>query len=1036
MPSLLTQLQKAREDDIAKSKEEKKRNKKKKKKRKEEAAPNVEEEEEEEEEAVAADEEEEEEEEDDDDDDDDDEEEEDDDDDEGEGGETNHNKAEIIVEVQEEEEEEEEEEDSTKNQNRNQQHRQPAESKKKKKENSEGHKSNKPSISSTASASRRDRRSGKIHNAHREFSRAMATMMMLGQATAKVYTDHESIPGREASRARFDAMCPRFAAETAPMDAVRAAEYSHLRESGRVCLDYCGLGLFSYRQQIEEWESASFAHSKIPVSLAWGAIYGGAQSGAMERVIRERIMSYLKIDKAEYSAVFTASRGASFRLLADSYPFESCDRLVTMYDHESESVGMMAKRAESRGARPSSAAFKWPSLRVDSAALKKMLLSRSRGIFRNLPAKGLFVFPAQSRISGAKYSYQWMSFARRHKWHVLLDASALGPKDMDSLALSLFSPDFIVASFYKVFALDPSGFGCLFIKNSAIPLIQDGSTLPSSSSSSSGIVQLIPVPNPWPPYTSSDDGDGDGDADGDADGGDADADGDGDPHVHNSHGGGGKQPRGEEGPGASTMESIDFSSDVPSFSGPMLGARRRSASSASKRSQRLPHVESVAEEDDHGEDDNGVYDEEEEEEENDGSYECGSDGEEAIGQASFSEEPFSGPFSGSFSDSFSGPFSGSFSGNSVAYDGGGGAYQIPGGSFRQELHGAGGIGQYDANHTDIRGADESAGIQGRDEDGSKSAENLGSSRAQQQNKGSAIRRETEGEFRLLGRRNGDSVLGTSLSPILQGSEDMEYGGFEATDFRSTDDYSAAVRVEEEVYTRAEMGSSYGGDRYYYCDEQGRIIDHGSEEEDGDRCEEPEVICRSLDHADMLGLSGATLRLRYLTNWCVRSLLQLRHPGIGNNLALVRVFGPHVRFERGASIAFNLYDCHGKMLRPGLVQALADKHCISLSIGFLRNIKFADPKAPDIQHLLGDSGANLLPGKKKGKQKANKKALRIEVLTASLSILSDFEDVYRLWAFAARFLDADFVSKELSSSAHHEQQLLVGQEEGAHANSKV
>ena len=172
-----------------------------------------------------------------------------------------------------------------------------------------------------------------------------------------------------------------------------------------------------------------------------------------------------------------------------------------------------------------------------------------------------------------------------------------------------------------------------------------------------------------------------------------------------------------------------------------------------------------------------------------------------------------------------------------------------------------------------------------------------------------------------------------------------------------------------------------------------------------------MICRSLDHADMLGLNKATLRLRYLINWSVRSLLQLHHPGPGENLALVHLYGPRVRFERGASIAFNLYDCHGKLLHPELVQKLADKNNISLSIGFLWNMKFGDPKAAEVQDLLV-SEKNVNSVSKRGKR--GKKVLRIEVLTAALSILSHFEDVYRLWMFVARFLDADFVSKELGS----------------------
>lgn len=36
---------------------------------------------------------------------------------------------------------------------------------------------------------------------------------------------------------------------------------------------------------------------------------------------------------------------------------------------------------------------------------------------------------------------------------------------------------------------------------------------------------------------------------------------------------------------------------------------------------------------------------------------------------------------------------------------------------------------------------------------------------------------------------------------------------------------------------------------------------------------------------------------------------------------------------------------------------------------------------------------------------------VNVVTVALGFLTNFEDIYRLWAFVAQFLDADFVEKE-------------------------
>ncbi|KAK4283120.1 hypothetical protein QN277_000110 [Acacia crassicarpa] len=145
----------------------------------------------------------------------------------------------------------------------------------------------------------------------------------------------------------------------------------------------------------------------------------------------------------------------------------------------------MISSSEKRGAKVMSAEFKWPRLRIQSAKLRKMIVRRRK----KKKKRGLFVFPIHSRVTGARYPYLWISIAQENGWHVLVDACALGPKEMDSFGLSLFSPDFIICPFYKVFGEDPSGFGCLFVKKSLASILED--------SSSAGIVNLIPESQPF-----------------------------------------------------------------------------------------------------------------------------------------------------------------------------------------------------------------------------------------------------------------------------------------------------------------------------------------------------------------------------------------------------------------------------------------------------------------------------------------------------------------------------------------------------------
>lgn len=159
----------------------------------------------------------------------------------------------------------------------------------------------------------------------------------------------------------------------------------------------------------------------------------------------------------------------------------------------------------------------------------------------------------------------------------------------------------------------------------------------------------------------------------------------------------------------------------------------------------------------------------------------------------------------------------------------------------------------------------------------------------------------------------------------------------------------------------------------------------------------EIEYRGLDHVDSLGLMLISTRTRCLINWLTNALTKLQHPNTETKTPLVQIYGPRIRFDRGPALAFNVYDWKGEKVEPALVQKLSDRNNISLSQGFLQQIWFADKYADEKERLITTK-------KTKGGQE-------IAVVTAAINFLADFEDVYRLWAFIARFLDADFVEKE-------------------------
>uniref|UniRef100_A0A2P2KXH1 Uncharacterized protein LOC105128987 n=1 Tax=Rhizophora mucronata TaxID=61149 RepID=A0A2P2KXH1_RHIMU len=304
-----------------------------------------------------------------------------------------------------------------------------------------------------------------------------------------LFTNHESLPSLRESYLNFTKVFPQYY-ETERTDLIREQEYGHLSISNHVCLDYNGHGLFSYSQQQSHCQAAPVGMTTSPFfDICYKAVglnsqlrYGGQES-ELEDKIRKRIIQFMNISGDDYIVVFTANQSSAFKLLAESYPFESNTNLLTVYDHKSEAVEVMIKTSKKKGARPTSAEFLGPSLEIQSGKLLSKVVRKSKR-----KKGGLFVFPLQSRMTGARYPYLWMRMAQENGWHVLLDACALGPKDMETLGLSLFRPDFLICSFFKVFGENPSGFGCLFVKKSSASIFKNS----ANAATSIGIVRLVP----------------------------------------------------------------------------------------------------------------------------------------------------------------------------------------------------------------------------------------------------------------------------------------------------------------------------------------------------------------------------------------------------------------------------------------------------------------------------------------------------------------------------------------------------------------
>jgi selenocysteine lyase/cysteine desulfurase len=245
---------------------------------------------------------------------------------------------------------------------------------------------------------------------------------------------------------------------TAVLDDLRRREFSRLDASNQTYLDYTAAGLYGLSQlerhmALLREQVLGNPHSTNPASSLTMQYIAGT---------RRSILRFFNADPEEWCAIFTANASHALKLVGESYPFETGDRLLLTFDNHN-SVNGIREFARAKGARATYVPVVLPEMRVDERDLRGELEQVTPGRHH------LFAYPAQSNFSGVQHPLEWIETAHGLGWDVLLDAAAFVPTNR--LDLFKYQPDFVALSFYKMFGY-PTGVGCLLARRAALPTLR------------------------------------------------------------------------------------------------------------------------------------------------------------------------------------------------------------------------------------------------------------------------------------------------------------------------------------------------------------------------------------------------------------------------------------------------------------------------------------------------------------------------------------------------------------------------------------
>ena len=261
-------------------------------------------------------------------------------------------------------------------------------------------------------------------------------------------------------------------------------EFDHLGDE--VFLDHAANGIYmsSLIKDFYEKCTSSENNGKLSTSTFFTNPHSHNQSGSYTKlfidVTRQKLLRLFNTSQSEYDVVFVQNATYALKVLAESFSFISTVKtgqksqkapiFAYLNDNHTSVMGMRDLVAQSSNCKIFCLFETLSDEKFNAVLVEDTKIDHLDSVNNNL-----FIYPAQSNFNGRKYSLDLIEKIHQNKinfglndiesgeWFVCLDtASFICTSEID---LNQNKPDFLIASFYKIFGF-PTGLGALLIRKS------------------------------------------------------------------------------------------------------------------------------------------------------------------------------------------------------------------------------------------------------------------------------------------------------------------------------------------------------------------------------------------------------------------------------------------------------------------------------------------------------------------------------------------------------------------------------------------